>query len=302
MPAATPPWRSWHLWSPDLDHVLDGVVRPGLADLDQTGALRSFFFIRYGEGGPHLRVRLAPRPGWPPEAFRRRVEAVLARGCRITEERYEPEVERYGGWEGLAASERFFAASSRAVLAIRAEAGGWDTRRALPAALALHLALLRVLGLDRPAAARFLEAIWRDWYRQTFGGAETASPARLLGAFDAAIERQGPALGATIERLWCALPENAPDEPPWLAGWRAAARRLEADLDTAWQAGHLRLPRGRPWPGDAEMPPFFAHSGSIVADQMHLTNNRLGLANPDEIYLSYLLAGHLAREGACPGC
>ena len=82
-----------------------------------------WFFIRYFDPGPHLRIRVHAEPA----TLRREVlplvhdwaadlrRAGLARSLQL--DTYEPEADRYGGVEALEAAERVFAADSDAVLA-----------------------------------------------------------------------------------------------------------------------------------------------------------------------------------------
>ncbi|MGP3959781.1 thiopeptide-type bacteriocin biosynthesis protein [Nonomuraea sp. 3N208] len=82
-----------------------------------------WFFIRYFDPGPHLRIRFHGEPGalnrevvplvhdWAADLCR----AGLARSLVL--DTYEPEVDRYGGTEALETAERLFAADSDAVLA-----------------------------------------------------------------------------------------------------------------------------------------------------------------------------------------
>lgn len=63
-------WLSWHVHVPaDAEGTdrLTPLVREQLpallAPLRAAGLLHRWFFIRYWEGGPHLRIRLLPRPG-----------------------------------------------------------------------------------------------------------------------------------------------------------------------------------------------------------------------------------------------
>ncbi|MBW5486819.1 thiopeptide-type bacteriocin biosynthesis protein [Streptomyces bambusae] len=73
-PATAPAgWLSWHVHVPaDAEGTdrLTPLVREQLpallAPLRAAGLLRRWFFIRYWEGGPHLRIRLLPRPGAGP--------------------------------------------------------------------------------------------------------------------------------------------------------------------------------------------------------------------------------------------
>ncbi|MFD7712640.1 lantibiotic dehydratase, partial [Streptomyces sp. NPDC059786] len=86
-------------------------------------ALRRWFFIRYRDPEPHLRLRLFA--GEPGDAGRLlpvlgawAAELRSARLCgRMVLDTYEPEVERYGGPAALALAEEVFQADSESVLA-----------------------------------------------------------------------------------------------------------------------------------------------------------------------------------------
>jgi hypothetical protein len=56
-------WVSAHLfYHGDQDAVIVGVVRPAVERLRREGVADGFFFLRYWEGGPHVRLRVLTRP------------------------------------------------------------------------------------------------------------------------------------------------------------------------------------------------------------------------------------------------
>ncbi|MEW1844354.1 lantibiotic dehydratase C-terminal domain-containing protein [Nonomuraea angiospora] len=156
-----------------LGTAVDGLVR----ELD--GRLDRFFFLRYWEGGPHLRLRLLPRVPDDAVMIEKRATAVLeehlaAYPTTVTWDReryallaqefarqeglvaydhrlrpddhveaiaYRPEYATFGGPQAVAAVERHFTDSSRIALAILR--GEHDHRRRLGHALAaMMLALM----------------------------------------------------------------------------------------------------------------------------------------------------------------
>src|SRR5689334_16190255 len=69
-------WMSAHLYyQGPLDLLLRELVVPLVRDLGGRGLLAQHFFLRYWQGGPHLRLRLRPveRDG-APAVVRRAVE------------------------------------------------------------------------------------------------------------------------------------------------------------------------------------------------------------------------------------
>jgi len=137
MSESQPTWLSLHLdlagpvlpadqiYGATADRVLAGLVEPLVQQLTREGLLSGFFFIRYRDPDPHVRVRLLA----PGIAHRDIVSASEAariefnrtnqgRGSvsRLRLEPYRPEVERYGGPGGVRISERLFETSSRLVL------------------------------------------------------------------------------------------------------------------------------------------------------------------------------------------
>ncbi|GGK63986.1 hypothetical protein Sme01_06230 [Sphaerisporangium melleum] len=164
-------WVSLHAFHRSGTDLLLGTAVGGLVrELDAR--LDRFFFLRYWEGGPHLRLRLLPRDPGDAAMIEKRATAVLEahlaahptmatwdreRYALLAEEfarqeglagydrrlraddqveavAYRPEYATFGGPEAVAAVERHFTDSSRIALAILR--GEHDHRRRLGHALA----------------------------------------------------------------------------------------------------------------------------------------------------------------------
>jgi Lantibiotic biosynthesis dehydratase C-term len=267
-------WDAWnlHLASEDQalhDRVILTVIGPAVRALPH----RPWFFIRYWQGGPHLRLRVADlsdaesawledeltagvlssgrlKPGERPL----RAADYLAQATRLAEGeygpgarpeplrgpglrsgRYEPEPRRYGGRPLMASTERLFGVSSRLVLAALPRVDSPRVR----AALALHATLSAAAALgSEEDATEFLDRGEANW-RTVLGGGP-AGPGRTLPADRRAVlaHRHGPFL-------------------PWFSGLTELV-------------GEIRDRSAMP-PGQA----LFAH--------VHMLHNRLGLGLPDEL-------------------
>ncbi|MDH6578588.1 lantibiotic dehydratase [Kitasatospora sp. MAP5-34] len=121
------------------------------------GAL--FYWLRYSTAdlGPHLRLRYQATPdvlaavqqelaGWAGEMARQ----YLSNG-QLAAQPYQPETQRYGGPEAVAAAEKLFAADSSLTLAVLAELTDQDDDRLI---IAAHCAAAIAGGLRAPDAAR----------------------------------------------------------------------------------------------------------------------------------------------------
>lgn len=270
-----------------LDHLA-----PRAEEMVSAGHAKAWFFLRYWDGGPHLRVRfLDADPGAVAE-FSERVRAAAAHTADdavaldsasyyaglpeadpdrwhgdgvVVAADYAPETARYGGPEALEACEDFFCVSSAIALAVLRSAPRPDQRQVVAADLT-SLAF-DVLGLSDVEAVRQARGYYATWdYSSEVarpGGrareeAELlfhSAPARWLGR-RVQLERLVSGEGASTHHLWRrALGETV-----------AALRRL-----------HARTPLAN-------------DLTRIVWSLLHMTHNRLGLDIEDERRIAWLVS------------
>ncbi|HEY6707952.1 MAG TPA: lantibiotic dehydratase [Actinomycetota bacterium] len=154
-----PPGSEWlyvKLYGPreDEDELLAGPVRELAEAAVEDGLASGWFFVRYGDPDPHLRLRFRGEPGRLTGKLLPRLcewagELVAAGRCdRFAIDTYEREVERYGGPEGMAAAEELFVADSRCVAGlVGCLRGGLGLDRVGLAVVTVD-DLLDALGLD----------------------------------------------------------------------------------------------------------------------------------------------------------
>ncbi|MGV9278450.1 lantibiotic dehydratase C-terminal domain-containing protein [Streptomyces griseosporeus] len=309
MPAPeTGPWHSLHLhrYAEQDAFLVDGLA-PVLAPLHASGALESSFFLRYWQGGHHIRLRLRPAAHDPeqaartvrevadrlaghlaahpggygdldPEEFREAQLTMAALESEATGEllppdtvhpaRYEPEYAKYGGPEGVAVAERFFDRSSAVALSALRAIGDRPARR-LGAAFTMTLRGLCAARLSPPAMAAFLAHYCAVWSPYVFDSFLDTWP-ELLD------QRRGPAAAHLRPLLAAAQP---PDDPYGRA------------VGEAWQALHTAADRVLPAVtlGGPDAPAERRRQ-IVLLSYLHTHNNRLGLIPEQEAFLGYL--GH----------
>jgi thiopeptide-type bacteriocin biosynthesis protein len=278
-------WSAWHLHlSTPAPSAADRVITRVIAPVARQAG-RPWFFLRYWQGGPHVRFRMAglsdagaadlqerlahgladhgaPAGGEPlvdAAAYREQAERQASgetgvnrqvtrlRPAGVWQESYAPEFERYGGRALMAQNEEVFQLSSE--LTVRLLEAGLTRQGRARAALALTAAAASAVG-DQAGRSLYFEIgrrRWADW------AASFGYPAALVSRAQAVSPSTMPAPGAG---------------PAWTRPWTAALRALGERVD---QEG-------------TEVAP------AVISSQVHMSHNRLGLGILDELRTYAVLA------------
>jgi len=296
-------------------------VAPFVRETLDAGLADQFFFIRYWERGPHVRLRfkgdadvlenqLKPRllahfearfkahpsertePEWLADAP---AEAQWFPNDSVQFIEYEPEVERYGGPEGMLLSETQFQASSEAVLALLNPE--FDYERALGSAIQMHLAFAQAFGMSLADLSLFSDMVFRGWLLRAYPFKPDADrdyhqrmQEETLAAFKQTFASQRDGLIAFFRTLWQALEDGVEFEQEWLNRWVADMRRFGKAFSEARAQDRLELPE-MPYANPDSFPvPFDTRRYWFILESfVHMTNNRLGVLNRDEAFLGYLI-------------
>ncbi|MFE0459263.1 thiopeptide-type bacteriocin biosynthesis protein [Kitasatospora sp. NPDC058965] len=318
-------WHSFHLFlhsgTEEVDRFLTGELAPLLDRLVSERRADDWFFIRYGEHGPHLRVRVR---GLAPEAAAE-LPATLARLGKavpavegpwpsmhgeVRPVPYRPETERYGGAAALPEAEQVFTVSSRiAVLALQQPPTGAE-RLAIGLDLAQTTAL--ALGLDRLAGAQWLRrhaAGWR-WVTEV-----PLLPGAVVHAHvNSAFAVQHEALMRRAEALRAGLASGS--AAPWLLDWADRVRDSTVREPWVWASQlHMLFNRLGISPDeeravcrlaartllDAGEPPSFFPTGHRAPDRQYLERSKFQAGRTQDSALRPLTADEMRAEGPLPG-
>lgn len=311
-PAAAPSgapmhWRALHCFLSDTSRLerflLDAVV-PEMDRLLAGQLLQRWFYIRYDEGGHHLRLRLSDLTEPEYGALAQRLAGALAAFKPAPVEApaegdapaphpwlrsrhgeasvigfpYDPEVQRYGGAHALPVSEKLFFISSRLSAEMLRKAGAaMPTRLAIAADL--MTACVAAQGLDHARAIVFFMSYATYWEqfltRRQVGG---------LDQPDAGPTRYEERHAAFVEDL--ARPGTAPRSLATV--WARALHEAVLVYRGLGSSGLLVSPTTGEVPRTAEA--IAEAITSVMASQVHMMNNRLGVAPTLEYKLSRILA------------
>jgi thiopeptide-type bacteriocin biosynthesis protein len=271
------------------DRVLVELVAPLVVAVRGRCLAERYFFVRYGEGGPHIRLRFLGRR----DVLVGEVLPLVVRTCRafalpggVTPRMapYAPEYERYGGPDGVALAERCFEASSDAAIVLLGGMRPGDQRARFAQSLFTTLAMAHAFCRDRMEAAAFV----REYGTRYLGviARRDDAHATLRAAFAEGYERQASRVHPYVEECWGRLC-RAESLSAALDPWVAHLRELRVAFEGLARAGRLALPDGSPG----------RHSAMrrIVPSYLHMMNNRVGVGIPHEAYLATVIASALTE-------
>jgi len=297
-------------WEP----LLVKAIHPLMKKLLKDGLISQYFFIRYWERGPHIRLRLkkvneidevelsatvlkelnsyvVKNPSkllmTPGMEARQAAESWNANN-QIVKIKYKPETSRYGGVEGLLLAELQFFASSRVVINEVLEASDWSYDQALGAAIKWHVGFVFSLGITTDKIADFFEQNCRDWLPRAVGDKNSKEQQeKILSQFTNAYTAQKTTVLPYIQGIWEQLQENptGSSDPVW-ENWLTINSAVYTNLQLLENTGLLTPADTR----SGEIYPTASKLWNILSDFVHLTNNRLGVMNRDEGFLAFMLA------------
>jgi thiopeptide-type bacteriocin biosynthesis protein len=319
-------WLSAYIYySEPWEKLLSAALKPFAEEMLDKGLAEKYFFIRYWDKGPHIRLRFygdaltlnnqvkpalndlfgkyfsrnpsrRDEPEWVATLPQ---ELAWLPDNSVQYIAYEPETERYGGNEGIKAAEDHFQDSSRAVLSVIEESSEWDYNRAMGAAIQLHLSFAYGLGMDLDEAKQFYTHTFKSWLPRSYNGYfDTDVPGeernrrreKTLEAFDATYKKQQESLVPFHQVMWSALESGDEFEEEWLNKWIMDVRGTAGRLEVLQQEGKLVIPYSEHYHSlEGSAPARNKERWAIYDSYVHMTNNRLGIKNQDEGYLGYII-------------
>lgn len=226
------------------------------------------FFIRYqDEKGPHIRIRMRGEQAWVEETLRPAFATWQEGRGEWEEVPYTPETERFGGAEAMELSEAYFHLSSRVVLE-RLSKELHTYGDSMFDALKMHTIAAHAAGMTQAQAAHYFARLTEQWLPLFFAPDGAADPDflnEIKSGFERNFTAQKEELKSSLAALWKLLDKERLDlkQPEW-ARWNSGNKLIFTELDK-------NLDRALP-------------------SLLHLSNNRLGLNNQDEVYLNFILS------------
>jgi thiopeptide-type bacteriocin biosynthesis protein len=264
-------WLSYHVYPQETQNVfLVRALQPFLAQNIWPERGARAFFVRFAdEKGEHVRVRLRGERTWLQEKLMPAWEGAMEGRGELIVVPYRPETERFGGEALLPWAEEHFHISTRVTLDLLSQ-DLYSYGDAMHDNLKQLLIMAFCAGLSPEKTAWYfgqLQKQWLDLYFREEDGSPLLPKSQqdLNERFKTAYQPQKKAIQASLSDLWENLQDDkfATAQPQWLR----------------WFRGNQMV-----------LPEFGADLDRVMPSLLHLSANRLGILNPDEVFAAYILS------------
>jgi len=257
-------WLSAHLfYNGELRSLLLEMVLPFLRDTPYKA-----FFIRYGEGGPHIRLRLLTDGA---DIATVRSQLIQAGheidGLAIQFITYEPEIVRYGNEDSIAWAEEQFMCSSTYVLTVLDSRQEWDTSSALLEALKMNIAMAGAFDIAAFEMIAICRQFIHQWLTRLYDRNKPAAGQEeyYMQLLDTRFSHYADLLLPATVTLWEELNEGKAE--PVLQTFMQSNRQVFQEYERlGFDDQRMR---------------------DIIGSFMHMGHNRLGVSNLDEAYIMF---------------
>jgi thiopeptide-type bacteriocin biosynthesis protein len=265
-------WLSIHVF-PKEENIDEAIARwfgLFIARLQKDAPdFSNYFFVRSLENGAHFRLRLGGEPLFFEKIVTPLVIEIFEKqaGAEIAVLPFEPEITRFGGSESYFYAQMYFVASSQlAFRRISESENKYEFK--LADALRMHIGLAIAADFTKKEASAFFSHLAKKWMPIFFqteiqleNGENRPFFEEINLLFAKSLSLQESKSRAAIDAFWADFEEKKGQKP--------------TDEWSNWlKINETLLP---------EIPP------ESWPDLLHLTNNRLGITNQDEVFLCYLL-------------
>jgi len=300
-------WESFHVFIHDdtfwVPYLLQ-CVEPLMNALRADKAIDGWFYVRYWEGGPHIRIRVAAKD----PLIAGRIEQELCEGVAqvpllspplereayysmirddhppdiglwypdhsVLQIAYMPEIDRYGGPEAMPINEALFTVSTQVALRLLRETG--SRPQLIGRAFDLLFGALSAMDLSSLEMVRWLRMFVGRFHIAAPGSVDVAQVQRLATQ---EFSRNPEKYVKRMRHLQHLAEHPSTERVAHITEWQLAVSSYRERILDVRRAGLLTMP-----------------PEVILMSQVHMFHNRLGIAIPEECYLALLMVHALVGE------
>ncbi len=284
-----------------FDEILRKVIQPFL----KNHKIESFFFVKYFEDGPHIRLRMKLK-GRENENIYSKMKSFFEEFLKnnasdihlyeknfkerfnsdwkidaIEKTIYKPEIERYGGSiETMELCENQFQISSKNILSFLSENNGITYSHKLGYALKLNIGFVKAAWLSLPKTIIFYEMFTKESLFFAIGKENMQKDAldKKLVQMKSQYKKSENNIDDMLSRLWEDLEESS-----WIESNSIFFNQINNYIE---KEGPSNI--ANDYSISIEKQKDF-NLFNIYTSVVHMTHNRLGLFSYDEAYITFLI-------------
>ncbi|WP_438712603.1 thiopeptide-type bacteriocin biosynthesis protein [Aquimarina muelleri] len=280
-------WISAYLfYKESANKFLIQFISPFVEKIQQEKVLLRYFFIRYNEGGAHIRLRLLVEKDnenmWK-ERLKKESEIYwsnthenikkdkkfLYNHIQFTE--YIPEIDRYGGMHVMNEAEKQFESSSEVVLYnLVRYSKNWKDNTAFLLAIKMHLLLFVSMDLSNKDMMKICKLFIQEWLPVLYDISKPQKEQQqfFLSEFAKKFNLYKEQMIFAVSTFLKDIKTNSLTE-----NMLNAYYLKNESVNKVYKEKNIDL----------------KIESSITTSFMHITHNRIGIINADEAYIVYLL-------------
>lgn len=186
---------------------------------------------------------------------------------------------RYGGYHGIRLAENFFKISTNGVIDVMRTEKTWGYARAFAASLLLNATLVRACGLNKKESRKFFSFVYDRW-RITLGFGKDQTLSNVSKRLST------ESTNKLYSVLWQFADVDCESDMSWLDSWKQECKSFATLLNESLTRKRLKFSLNMTrFMRTQHIPPKWVMLLSLV----HMSNNRLGIVNADEVYQAHVL-------------
>lgn len=289
-------WLSIHLFYANHDFLLINGVKPFIDLMKSKCYIYSYFFIRYWEKGPHIRLRLKISSNKIPEIktlidnyftefMERRHPSVRKQefpgSCNnnsIHYIDYIPETERYGGKYALKIAEEHFENSSDTVLSLMAKSDEWSFPVGQALVIQLHILFFNAIKINLSNRVKMLSVLSENKIWKKKAQKFLVDNDNIEEIFENHFQKKRNILYGIKQEIEKLIEANT------LCDYRELHSFFQSIQKTDEELKNLFKNKKTEFDSDEQ-----TQRTRIYMSYLHMLNNRIGLKNHDEAYIVYII-------------
>ena len=300
-------WLSFHFFVPEphTDFLLTQIY-PLVSDLYDEQLILQFFYIRYAENGPHIRLRMLcenqDQINQVMEYVSNKFKDTFELDAALQEDgnyptnsiqliEYEREVDRYGPNRIDLIEDHFCVASEFSLSMLNETADVYNDENSLGFLLQMQTYFVHGLGMDDEETLLFLETAFEAYLNSMMekGEEDEENKANAIAEYNASYEKSKEGIHHVFGQIWNMLNDEDVDKSNH--DFYCHALQMTETIEEQYANGLLNW-REKPSfiQGLEHLTEAQRMTWSNYVDLYHLLNNRMGFLQPEnEAYLLYVL-------------